>query len=331
MMRVKKVIGIDVASESLTISIYDGKVHDVKTLNYTKSDIRKILIRPFIHNKEDMLIVMEGTGVYHTRVAHQLASEDFKVCVINPLIIKRYVQMHLSRIKTDKSDAKLIAEYGYEYQHKLSYFIPKKEEQIHIDNLIKALDDLLLQKGVCTSQLHALTKQVNYAKEAAKSYQRHQKFLQQEIGKLETYLDDYLSTYFSDNYRLLQSIPGVGLKISATILSAYGSFENFQSAKQACSFAGMAPSLYESGTSVKGKSRISKRGNPFIRKMLFMGALSATTYNPLVRQYYRRLIANGKPKMSAMNAAAHKLLRIIFGVLKSEQPFDVNYVRSSNI
>lgn len=328
MMRVEKVIGIDVASESLTISIYDGKEHHVEELDYKKEDIRKVLIKPFINQKEHIIIVMEGTGVYHTRVAYQLASEDFKVCVVNPLIIKRYVQMHLSRIKTDKSDAKLIAEYGYEYQHKLSYFTPKKEEQTHVDNLIKALDDLLIQKGVCTSQIHALTKQANYAKEAAKSYQRHQKFLQQEIQRLEKYLDNYLSTYFNDNYTLLQSIPGVGLKISATILSTYGSFENFQNAKQACSFAGMAPSLYESGTSVKGKSSISKRGNPFIRKMLFMGALSATAHNPLVKQHYKRLVANGKPKMSAMTAASHKLLRIIFGVLKSGKPFDSSYVRS---
>lgn len=328
MMKADKVIGIDVASESLTISSYDGKEHHVEKLNYTKAAIRKVLIKPHINQREHIIIVMEGTGVYHTRVAHQLASEDFKVCVVNPLIIKRYIQMHLSRIKTDKSDAKLIAEYGYEYQHKLSYFIPKKEEQIHVDNLIKALDDLLIQKGVCTSQLHALTKQANYAKEAAKSYQRHQKFLQQEIRKLEAYLDGYLSTHFGDDYTLLQSIPGVGLKISAMILSAYGSFENFQNAKQACSFAGMAPSLYESGTSVKGKSNISKRGNPFIRKMLFMGALSATVHNPLVKQHYKRLLANGKSKMSAMNAAAHKLLRIIFGVLKSGKPFYVSYERS---
>jgi transposase len=327
-MRAEKVIGIDVASESLTVSIYDGKVHHVEELSYTKASINKILIKPFIDQKEQIVIVMEGTGVYHTRVAHQLANENFKVCVVNPLIIKRYIQMHLSRIKTDKSDAKLIAEYGYEHQRKLSYFMPKKEEQIHVDNLIKALDDLLIQKGVCTSQYHALTKQANYSKEAAKSYQRLKEFLQKEIRKLEQYLDNYLSTYFSTHYTLLQSIPGVGLKISATILSTYGSFENFQSAKQACSFAGMAPSIYESGTSVKGKSSISKRGNPFIRKMLFMGALSASTYNPLVKQHYKRLIANGKPKMSAMNASAHKLLRIIFGVLKSGKPFEINYVRS---
>jgi len=327
-MRIEKVIGIDVASESLMISIYDGKEHHIEELVYTKAAIKKVLIKPFVNQKQQIIIVMEGTGVYHTSVAYQLVNEDFKVCVVNPLIIKRYIQMHLSRIKTDKSDAKFIAEYGYEYQHKLSYFTPKKEEQTHVDNIIKALDDLLIQKNVCTSQLHALTKQVNYSKEAARSYQRHQKFLQQEIRKLESHLDTYLSTYFSDNYKLLQSIPGVGLKISATILSAYGSFENFQNAKQACSFAGMAPSPYESGTSVKGKSRISKRGNPFIRKMLFMGALSATSYNPLIKQHYKRLVASGKPKMSAMNASAHKLLRIIFGVLKSGKPFDINYIRS---
>ena len=102
---------------------------------------------------------------------------------------------------------------------------------------------------------------------------------------------------FKDEYKLLTSIPGVGIKVASLIISTFNSFQDFQTAKQACSFAGISPSPYQSGTSVKGKGRISKRGSSFARKILYMGALSATKYNLLIKQQYQRLLENGKCKL----------------------------------
>jgi len=137
-----------------------------------------------------------------------------------------------------------------------------------------------------------------------------------------------LEKEFQKEYELLRSIPGIGLKVSAMIIAVFNDFKAFENAKQACSFAGIAPAPYESGTSVKGRGSISKRGNTFARQMLFMGALSATIHNPLIRQQYQRLLDNGKSKMVAMVAAANKLLKQAFGVLKSGQPFNPNYVKN---
>jgi len=327
----KVVIGIDVAKETLAVSFYDGKEHTVTEIEYSQKEIGKALIKPFKKEKRSVVFVMESTGIYHTALAHKLSTEGFSVAVINPLIIKRYSQMHLRRIKTDSVDAKLIAEYGYEHQHKLSLFIPKAESQIHADNLIKAIDDLLNQKTMCNNQYLALKKQANHAKEALKSYKRHLNFISQEIKRLEKELESLLRESFETEYRLLRSIPGIGLKVSAMIIAVFHKFENFQNAKQACSFTGIAPSPYESGTSVKGRGSISKRGNPFARQMLFMGALVATIHNPLIRQQYHRLLENGKSKMVAIIAAANKLLRQAFGVLKSGKPFDVNYAKCCSI
>ena len=142
MRNFQTIIGIDVAQDSLSISIFDGKSHQIKEFNYTKREIRKELITPFKKIKGSVVFVMESTGIYHTRLAYWLCEEGFNISVVNPLIIKRYGQMHLMRIKTDKADAKMIAEYGYEYQHKISLFRAKDESQIAIDNLIKAADDL---------------------------------------------------------------------------------------------------------------------------------------------------------------------------------------------
>lgn len=325
------VVGIDVASESLTISIFNGKTHQVKELAYTKKEIRKELVNPFKKVKESVVFVMESTGVYHTELAYMLDAEGFSISVVNPLIIKRYIQMHLMRIKTDSADAKMIAEYGYEYQHKLSFFEAKEDSQIAIDNLIKALEDLSYQKTITNNQYKALKKQANHSKIVVESYIRHLRFLDVEIKRLNKILHELLGQEYKEEYKLLNSIPGIGLKVSAMIIAVFNGFKNFASAKQACSFAGIAPSPYESGTSVKGRGSISKRGNTFARKMLYMGALSASIFNPLIKQQYQRLLKNGKSKMVAMIAAANKLLRQAFGVIKSGKEFDINYVRNSNI
>lgn len=325
------IVGIDVAQDSLAISIFDGVTHQVKEFDYTKRIIRKELIIPFRKVKESVVLVMESTGIYHTRLAYWLVAEGFKVSVVNPLIIKRYTQMHLMRIKTDSADAKLIAEYGYEYQHKLSFFRTKDESRIAVDNIIKAIDDLLNQKSMSNNQYLALKKQANHSKEALNSYKRHLKFIKDEIKRLEQTLRSLLETEFQQEYELLNSIPGIGLKVSAMIIAVFNGFKNFASAKQACSFVGIAPAPYESGTSVKGRGSISKRGSPFARKMLYMGALVATIHNPLIRQQYQKLVEVGKSKMIALVAAANKLLRQAFGVLKSGKPFAANYAKAYNI
>lgn len=331
MQRFTTIIGIDVAKESLSVSTFDGTSHQVKEFTYTKREIRKELITPFKKYKEKIVFVMESTGIYHTRLAYTLVSEGFNVSVLNPLIVKRYAQMNLMRVKTDSADARLIAQYGFEFQHKLELFQIKEDAQIAVDNLIKAIDDLQGQKTITNNQYLALKKQANYSKEALSSYRRHVKFIKDEIKTLEKQLHALLQDKFPEQYALLLSIPGVGLKVSAMIIAVFNGFENFTNAKQACSFAGIAPAPYESGTSIKGRGSISKRGNPFARQILFMAALSATLHNPLIKQQYTRLLLNGKSKMVAMIAAANKLLRQAFGVLKSGQPFNADYARSYTI
>ena len=331
MQSFQRVIGIDVASESLAVSVFDGRTHTVTEFDYRAREIDLRLIRPFQKEKSDVVFVMESTGIYHTKLAYKLKSKGFVVSVVNPLIIKRYSQMNLKRVKTDSVDAKLIAEYGFEFQHKLTMFETKQKNQIHVDNLIKAIDDLLHQKTMCNNQYQALKKQANHSKDALHSYERHLKFIAQEMQRLEKQLDSLLQESYQPEYELLRSIPGIGLKVSAMIIAVFHKFEQFESAKQACSFVGIAPSPYESGTSVKGKGSISKRGNPFARQMLFMGALVASVHNPLIRQQYLRLLEKGKSKMVALVAAANKLLRQVFGVIKSGIPFDVNYIKTCGI
>jgi len=320
---IKKVIGIDVAKDTLSVSIFDGKVHIVKEINYTIKNINNF-IKKF--NKEKTIFVMEATGVYHLKVATTIFNKEFKVFVINPFVIKKYSQMKLMRIKTDSVDAKLIASFGYEYYKELKEFKPSDIKRVEVDNTIKAIDDLNHLKTITNNQLQAIKKVPNANKGVIKSYQNTIKYLTKEIAKLKKELEALLKENFSKEFKLLNSIPGVGLKVIAMIIAFYDSFKSFDSAKKVVSFAGIAPSPYESGTSIKRRGGISKKGNSLIRKIIYMATLSATLFNPLVKQKYQRLIQRGKSKMTALIAAANKLLRIAFGVLKSQKPFDVNYL-----
>lgn len=320
----KIVVGIDVAKESLAASIFDGLNHEYIMMEYSQKIINKELIKRFKNLKTSVVFVMEATGVYHSNLAYWLYGAGFDVAIINPLIIKRYAQMKMSRVKTDKSDCAIIAEYGY--KEELNLFTPKSKETLEIGTILKTIEDFLHQKSITQSQKHALMHQANYSKEIVAVYDKLLKFITREILMLKKKMELLLKQHFTNEYTLLSSIKGVGLMSSAMIVSIFDSFKNFDNAKQASSFVGIAPAPYESGTSVKRRGSISKQGSPLARKLLFMATLSGMQFNELLKVYYTRLLQNGKSKKQAMIATAHKLLRIAFGVLKHNKPFSLSHV-----
>jgi len=318
------IVGIDVSKDTLAASIFDGSTHEYVYLEYTKKAINKEFIKRFENLKTSVVFVMEATGIYHSKLAYWLHGAGFDVAIINPLIIKRYAQMKLSRVKTDKSDCAIIAEYGY--KEELHLFKPKSKETIELGNLLKAVEDFLHQQSITRSQKHALMHQADYSKEIVAVYEKHIAYLTKEIKKLKKKIELLLKQYFTNEYKLLNTIKGVGLMSSAMIISVFDSFKNFDNAKQASSFAGIAPAPYESGTSVKKRGSISKQGNTLARKLLYMATLSGMQFNELLKAQYIRLLQNGKSKKQAIVAVAHKLLRIAFGVLKHNRPFSANYI-----
>jgi len=124
---------------------------------------------------------------------------------------------------------------------------------------------------------------------------------------------------------LLESIPGVGEATIAQILSFMGGPKRFENARQLAAFVGLNPRQRESGSSVRGRSRMSKTGDARLRKALYMPAISAKRYNPVINAFCARLQKSGKPKMVIIGAAMRKLLHLIYGVLKSGKPFDANF------
>jgi transposase len=260
---------------------------------------------------------MESTGIYHLRLAMIASEHGYKVSIVNPLIIKRYGEMKMRRVKTDKADAKLIAEYGYEQQPPL--FKPVSKERSQIQQLLKGLEDLYHSKSQMSNRLEAYDYGLGITPALRESITTIINTIDEEIDKLTDELNDHMNTHYPQLKEKLTSIPGVGDKTASTIIAYYGEFENFETAKQAVSFAGLNPNPRQSGTSVNKGSNISKKGHSIIRKTLYMCSLSLVRCNPEFKSYYEKMVSGGKAKKKALVAVANKILRQIFAVMKYDR------------
>lgn len=155
----------------------------------------------------------------------------------------------------------------------------------------------------------------------------HIEFLDKQIKEVKELISNHIKGYqdLNDQNKLLDSIPGIGEKTIGVIL-AFLSVENFDSAKQVTAFVGLNPKPRQSGSSVRGVSRISKTGDADLRRAFYMPALTDIKHNPIIKDFAERLSGLGKCKMVIVIAAMRKLLHVVYGVLKNKSPFNKNYI-----
>jgi len=264
--------------------------------------------------------IMEATGYYHYQLALFLYDNQIMVSVENPLKIKRFIQMKLTKIKTDKADAKLIFQYGNRNDITL-WKAPNKEAQ----QLLSLLDTYQKQSTQIKNKLHGEDVLGKPSKAVVSSLKRSLKNLQKEIQKLELTLEEIVKQEDSGTLSRLQTIPGIGRKTAVMLLVATNYFNEFTTASQLCCYAGLTPVIRQSGSSVRGKERISKMGNPKLRNLLFMCAFNACKCNKACRELYQRIVAKGKSKKLALIAVCNKLLKQAFAIAKSGLCYDENY------
>ena len=261
---------------------------------------------------------LESTGPYGEALATALADAGRHVAVVNPARIKYAGLMRGQGNETDRADARLIAEYAH--RERPAPWQPPRPEVRELQALSRRRDDLRRLAAGEKTRLAApgLTAAVR------KSLARAVAFLEREAGRLQEQADALVAA--SETLRadrdLSRTIPGIGPVAANAILAELPAPARFASAQQAAAYAGLAPRQYRSGTSVRKRTRLSKAGNARLRKALYLPAMTALRFNPLVAAFYARLVAAGKPKMAALGACMRKLLMIAYGVLKSRTPFD---------
>ena len=272
---------------------------------------------------EGALCVMEATGCYHHRLALELHDRTISLSVVNPLVIKRYTQMKLRRVKTDKSDAFMIYSYGCEQE--LDLWKPDAEYVVRGRELLSLLQMYLKQSTGLKNKLHALESVHTKRSRAIVSINRQLRNLKKECRLLEDELTALIKENEASLFARLKTIPGIGDKTAILLMLSTNCFKDFASYKQVSSFLGLAPNERSSGSSIRGRSRISKTGDGLVRNHLFMCSFTACVYNAQCKVLFDRIVAKGKSKKLALIAVCNKLIKQAFAIAKSGLCYDPEY------
>ncbi len=273
---------------------------------------------------DDTLVVMEATGYYHYLLAQFLYGKGIFVSVVNPLSVKRFVQMKLSKVKTDRSDARAICEYAK--VNEVPLYDGKDKDQAESLQLLALLDVYIKQRTQIKNKLHGEKVLGKPSMSVYRSLERSRKNLDREIACLESRLSTLVKESQQAQLTHLKSIPGMGERTAVLLIILTNGFTKFENPKQLCSYAGITPTICRSGSSVRGKSRISKVGSRKLRNLLFICAFSACRHNKACREIYGRITNKGKSKKLALIAVANKLLKQTFAIAKSGLSYDEDYV-----
>jgi len=260
-------------------------------------------------------LCMEATSSYYEALALHLYDAGWRVSVVNPFQIKHYAEAQLARQKTDRADARVIAQFCAQ-QRPEPWQAPARE----VRELQRLLSRLEAIQGMRVQEQNRLHEADGPARE---SVQRILQALDAEMRALEKLIDDHIDRHpgLRKQRELLQSIPAVGSRLSAYFV-AWLPVQRLGDARQAVAFVGVSPRARESGQSVRGKAALCKLGHARLRKMLYLPAMSALRCNPAARAMAERLRAAGKPGKLIVGAIMRKLVHWMFGVLKSARPFD---------
>ncbi|MCC6186388.1 MAG: transposase [Chitinophagaceae bacterium] len=314
-------VGIDVSKLCFDVAIPSSKGYAHHQFSNDEKGFKSFL--KTLSVLERCQIVMEATGPYYLRLACYLHQAQLAVSVINPLVIRRFCQMRMSRAKTDKKDAIMISEYGKTEQPLLwtpepDYVLALRQMQAAVELLDQSRTDII-------RQLEAFNQNPFLCKDVMRAHHASLRHLEKQIATLNTKMEELITQHDGALYQNIQSIPGIGKKTALTLIVISAGFKKFSNAKQLCSYVGLSPRIYQSGSSVKGKTRITKMGMSRVRTMLYLCAWSAKRYNETCKLMYDRLVAAGKPKKVALIAVANKLLKQSFAIGTRNETFIPNY------
>lgn len=312
MTKYRRVIGVDVASETLEIYDSEGKLSG--SVPNMIDDIRKSVIAK-VRARANTLIVCEGTGGYEHCLVEMAHEAGIPVAVANPRQVRDFAKGHGFLEKSDAIDAKIICKFGQDVELHLAP--PRSEAEKRQQALVRRRCQLLelinQEQNRLAQTVDALSREM-----IAEILSYLKKQLKEADGHLEGLLAERAKE--DPNVEILRSVPGVGIVTVSTLLAELPELGKLSRSKIA-KLVGVAPIINQTGKS--NKKRPARGGRSQVRNVLYMAALVATRYNPVIRAFYRRLLINGKPKKVAIIAAARKLLTILNDMTRNQQSWRV--------
>jgi transposase len=321
-------VGIDVAAKTLSAAFIDGTRPPSRSLSYHQTPAGYRALQEQLiatgHTPQTTLVVMEATGTYWVTLAITLVEAGYRVSVINAAQAHAFAKALLKRAKTDAIDAQTLAHLAAKLQPES--WTPPPAVYTQLQQRLVHRDALVTMRTELSNQLHALVQHPVVVARVRARLERLIDELSKEVKAVEQEIAEVVNEdeQWAAAARRLQTSGGIGLRTATWLLTATVKFTLCETAEQAAADAGLAPSAYQSGTSVRGRATIGRGGNARLRRVLYLATLSATRYNPSIKRFYERLRAAGKPPKVARCAAARKLLHIAWAVVTKEQDFDAS-------
>lgn len=312
-------IGIDVAKEEF--SGYDGKgefrCKNAKGCVELKRHLNKVA-----PSLADIVLIFEATGPYSQFLREFCVQHSIRVWIVNPIKSSSFTKALGNRSKTDMIDAQML--YGL---HKVikpeDILVPRiDQESENLSHYLASYELLLKTKTALSNHLHALSYTPQVPEELVQMIEKEIQSIKDAENKLLEQMEHYIGSNVesAEDYRRLLTIKGAGRISAISLLTLFRTYRDTSRA-EITALVGLDPTRMESGTSVRGRRKISKGGNSTVRKILYFPTLNCIQHNKVIRNTYARLVSNHKPKKLAVIAAMRKLLLIAHAVYKTKRDY----------
>lgn len=334
----KQVCGIDISQKELVVALgrmYEDltcQIYAYKPFNNNSKGFELLLkwVKKLTDTNLEVSYVMEATGVYHEKLAYYLCSNDRYVSIVLPNKISNYARTLDVKTVTDKTASEAICLFGLE--RKLETWHPADPVLKQMRQLVRERDQLVQTRTVAKNQLHAEQAEATPLKNSVNRFKKQIQFLNKQILEIESEVNVLVRSNknIKANVELLTSIPGVGLLTASTVLAETNGFDLIRNKKQLTSYAGLDVKEKQSGTSVKGKAKISKRGNKNLRKAMYLPSLVAIRHDERFKAIFARLVMKDGLKKKASVAIQRKLLELMYTLYKKQEKYDKNYLQEED-
>jgi transposase len=335
----KQALGIDVAKDELVVSL--GRMYKDLTIEIYSTNVFsnnqsgfKSLMK-WVNQQTDTAIkiqfVMEATGVYHQKFAYFLDEEGCNVSVVMPNKISNYMRTLEIKTITDNTCAKAIAQFGLE--RKLDLWKRPNPVYKKLQQLTRERDQIVSERVAVKNQLHAEKTEAEPHQNSIKRLNARIVFLNKQEAEIKKDIKIIISKEETIKKEIenICTIPGVGELTAATILGETNGFELIRNKKQLVSYAGLDIKEKQSGISVRGIPKISKKGNRTLRKSLHLPAITSIKYNQNHRELFARIVSKNGIKMKGVVAVQRKILELIYTLHKNKTRFEHNYEKREQL
>lgn len=331
----RQVVGIDVDMKNLVVSL--GRLHENLEAEVFAHKVFPNNTKGFsaltswakerFDDSIKPLFLMEATGVYHESLAYYLVESGHEASVVLPNKISNYARTLDVKTVTDKTSSEAIARFGLE--RKLELWQRPNPVLKRVKQLCRERDQIVSERTLVKNQLHAEKSEAQPNKSSIARMNKRVEILNKQEKEIGKELDGLVKQdqKLSEDIKLIRTIPGVGTLTAATILAETNGFNLIRSSRQLTSYAGLDVKEKLSGASVKGKPRISKRGNKFLRKCLHMPALAAIRKDAHFKALFARLVSKHGIKMKAVVVVQRKLLELTYTLIKNKSEYNEHYQR----